>query len=106
MASALESIDDMNFETQVLASKEPFLLDFSAEWCSPCKALAPLVEALAEEFRGRLRVGTLDIDASPAVAARLGVRGAPTLVLFRDGREAARKLGLTNRRGLLELIGA
>lgn len=105
MASEIEEINDLNFEQEVLGSELPFLLDFSATWCTPCKALEPLVEELAREHRGQLRVGKLDIDSSPVVAAKLGVRGAPTLVLFRSGKEAGRKLGLTNRRGLLELTG-
>ena len=104
MARALETIDDLNFETEVLGSKLPFLLDFSASWCAPCKALSPILEALAEERRGRLRIGKLDIDASPEVAARLGVRGAPTLVLFSGGQERARKLGFSTRQALLALL--
>jgi thioredoxin 1 len=103
MTSGLEAIDDMNFDTEVLGSKQPFLLDFSATWCGPCKALQPLLEALAQEQQGRLRIGKLDIDDSPAVAARLGVRGAPTLVLFRDGQELARKLGFANKQALQTL---
>src|SRR5262245_59036462 len=105
MATSLEEINDLNFETEVLGSEQPFLLDFSAVWCAPCKALQPLVEKLAEDFRGQLRVGKIDIDDSPAVAARLGVRGAPTLIFFRNGQELARKLGFTNRSGLLHLTG-
>ena len=105
MTSSLEHIDDLNFETEVLGSEQPYLLDFSAVWCAPCKALQPIIEKLAEEYRGQLRVGKIDIDDSPGTAARLGVRGAPTLVLFRGGREHARKLGFTNRAGLLQLAG-
>ena len=86
MTSALEHITDMNFDSEVLGSDQPFLLDFSAVWCAPCKALQPVVEKLAEDFRGQLRVGKIDIDDSPAVAARFGVRGAPTLVFFRNGQ--------------------
>ena len=104
MASRLQEIDDLNFETEVLASKQPFLLDFSATWCAPCKALAPILESLAEEHEGHVRFGKLDIDSSPVVAARLGVRGAPTLVLFRDGAEAARKLGFSTRQALSALL--
>jgi thioredoxin 1 len=104
MATHLEEIDDMNFDTEVLGSEQPFLLDFSAVWCAPCRAMQPFIESLAEEYKGKLRVGKLDIDNSPAVASRLAVRGAPTLVLFRNGKEAARKLGFTNRQALVKLI--
>jgi thioredoxin 1 len=105
MTHIIEAIDDLNFDTKVLASTLPFLLDFSATWCAPCRALNPLIESLAEQYRGALRVGKIDIDASPAVAARFGVRGAPTLLVFRDGKECARRLGLTNSAGLRELVG-
>jgi thioredoxin 1 len=105
MTHLVESIDDLNFDTEVLASTLPFLLDFSATWCTPCKALNPIIESLAEQYRGALRVGKIDIDASPEVAARFGVRGAPTLLVFRDGKEYARRLGLTNRDTLIKLVG-
>ena len=105
MSTHLEDVTDASFETLVLASSEPYLLDFSALWCPPCRALEPILEALAQEHRGQLRVGKIDIDTSPEVAARYGVRGAPTLVLFRGGQEAGRKLGLTTKRALSQLIG-
>lgn len=105
MSTHLEDVTDASFERQVLGASEPYLLDFSALWCPPCRALEPILEALAEEHRGRLRIGKIDIDTSPEVAARYGVRGAPTLVLFRGGQEAARKLGLTTRKALQQLIG-
>jgi thioredoxin 1 len=101
----MEHVDDRSFEQQVLASGEPYLLDFSAVWCPPCRALEPILEALAAEHKGRLRVGKIDIDSSPEVAARYGVRGAPTVVLFKSGQEAGRRLGLTSKRALLQLIG-
>ena len=105
MTSRIEHVDDLNFERVVLEAKEPYLLDFSATWCSPCRALEPILEAIASEQDGRLRVGKIDIDESPAVAARFGVRGAPTLILFRGGKEAARRLGLTSKAALLALSG-
>jgi len=101
----VEEINDINFESEVLGSEQPFLLDFSATWCAPCRALEPIVAALADEYRGRLRVGKLDIDNSPLVAARLRVRGAPTLIVFRDGKEAARRIGFATRGALAELCG-
>jgi thioredoxin 1 len=104
MASTLETIDDLNFETEVLGSNLPFLLDFSATWCAPCRALQPILETLALEHRGQLRIGKIDLDESPGVAARLGVRGAPTLILFTGGREQARKLGFTSRQAMVSLI--
>jgi thioredoxin 1 len=105
MTRRIEHVDDLNFESTVLRSEQPYLLDFSATWCAPCRALEPILEAIAAEQQGSLRVGKLDIDDSPAVAARFGVRGAPTLILFRDGKEAARRLGLAGKATLLALIG-
>lgn len=101
----VEQVDDGSFERQVLGSGLLYLLDFSAVWCPPCRALEPILEAVARELQGRLRVGKIDIDTSPAVAARYGVRGAPTLLLFRDGKEVGRKLGLVSRSALLQLLG-
>ena len=106
MADKLESIDDLNFDKEVLGSEQPYMLEFSATWCSPCRALQPILETLADELRGQLRVGKVDIDESPAVAARFGVRGAPTVIVFRAGKECGRKLGLTQKRVLLELANA
>ena len=99
------SIDDDNFDREVLASGEPFLLDFTAAWCGPCKALAPVVEKLAAETTGRLRVGTIDIDAAPEVAQRFGIRGLPTVLVFRGGKETARHVGVTSSSRLRELAG-
>jgi len=105
MTHILEEINDLNFDREVLGSKQPYLLDFSAGWCAPCKAMQPIIEGIAKEHAGTLRVGKIDIDSSPEVAMRFGVRGAPTVILFRDGKEAARKLGFTNRQALMQLAG-
>jgi thioredoxin 1 len=101
----LLSIDDDTFEREVLASKQPFLLDFTAAWCGPCKALAPIVESLAEETAGRLKVGTIDIDEAPEIAQRFRIRSLPTVLVFRDGKEAARHVGVTTSSRLRELAG-
>jgi thioredoxin 1 len=106
MSQYLEKIDDESFAREVLGSNLPFLLDFGAVWCAPCRALEPILEELAREQHGRLRVGKIDIDDSSLIASRLGIRGAPTLVLFRSGKEVARRIGLIPKRALLELVGA
>ena len=98
-------ISDQNFEGEVLKSSTPFLLDFSAVWCSPCKMLAPIVEKIADENVGKYRVGKLDIDDSPGVAAKYGIRGVPTVVVFREGKETGRHVGVTNKETLLKLLG-
>jgi thioredoxin 1 len=103
-ANVLE-INDGNFESEVLGSAEPFLLDFSAVWCGPCKALAPIVDKLADELKGKVKVGKLDIDDSPAVATKLGIKSVPTIVVFKSGKESGRHVGVTNKDTLVKLLG-
>jgi thioredoxin 1 len=103
-ANVLE-INDLNFEAEVLKSTVPFLLDFSAVWCGPCKVLAPIVERLADEYKGKVRVGKLDIDDSPGVASKFGIRGVPTVLVFKNGEESGRHVGVTNKETLLKLVG-
>ncbi len=90
MAELLHVTD---FDNEVLGASEPMLIDFWAEWCGPCKMIAPIVEQLAEDYKGRMRVGKLDADAYPAVLQSLGIRGIPTLILFKDGKEVQRWTG-------------
>lgn len=85
MSQNVHVITDANFETEVIASKEPFLLDFWATWCGPCLAIAPHVEALANEHIGKARVGKLDVDQNNKIASRFGIRSIPTLILFKNG---------------------
>ncbi len=103
-ANVLE-INDLNFDAEVLKSPVPFLLDFSAVWCGPCKVLAPIVEKVADEYQGKVRVGKLDIDDSPAVATKFGIRGVPTVLVFKEGKESGRHVGVTNKETLLKLVG-
>jgi thioredoxin 1 len=98
-------INDLNFDTEVLKSPVPFLLDFSAVWCGPCKVLGPVVEKLADEYQGKVRVGKLDIDDSPGVATKFGIRGVPTVLVFKEGKESGRHVGVTNKETLLKLVG-
>ena len=98
-------INDLNFETEVLKSKEPFLLDFSATWCGPCKVLSPIVDKLADEYQGKVRVGKLDIDDSPGVTTKFGIRGVPTVLIFKAGQESGRHVGVTNKETLVKLLG-
>lgn len=98
-------VTDSNFQAEVLGSSVPFLLDFSATWCQPCRILAPIVEKLADEYKGKVRVGKLDIDAAPAVAMKFGIRSVPTVVVFTGGAETGRHVGATNRETLVRLLG-
>lgn len=102
--SAMRTFDDATFDAGVLASPRPVLVEFGAAWCGPCKALAPVVGKLAEERAGRIDVGVVDVDEAPGVAARLGIRGVPTLVVFVGGREVARHVGLTSHARLTQLV--
>jgi thioredoxin 1 len=98
-------INDLNFESEVLQSTLPFLLDFSAVWCGPCKVLGPIVEKLADEYKGKARVGKLDIDDSPAVASKFGIRGVPTVLVFKDGKVSGSHVGVTSKETLVKLLG-
>ncbi len=86
------SVDDDSFD-RLAAEPGLLLLEFTAQWCPPCRAIAPLLERIAAERAGVLRVAVADLDASPGLAARHGVRGAPTLIVFQQGREVGRQLG-------------
>jgi thioredoxin 1 len=98
-------IDDKNFEQEVLKAPGTVLVDFTATWCGPCKILAPIVEKLADEFVGKLKVAKVDVDQAPAVAAKYGIRSVPTVMVFQGGEKKAQHIGLTKREKLLELTG-
>lgn len=101
----VQAFNESNFEAEVLKSDVPVLVDFTATWCGPCKALAPIVEKLADEFQGKVKVGKLDIDDSPNVTAKYGVRSVPTVMVFKAGAKAGQHVGLTSRDKLVVLLG-
>ena len=96
---------EQNFSSDVLQSDTPVLVDFTATWCGPCKALAPIVDKIADEFQGKVKVGKLDIDANPNVTAKYGVRSVPTVLVFKGGQQVGKHVGLTNRDNLVKLLG-
>lgn len=98
------SVDDHSFEAEVLRAPLPVLVDFTARWCPPCKALEPVLDRIADENVGRIKVVTVDIDDAPITANRYGVRGAPTVIAFRDGERRAQHLGATSKGKLLALF--
>jgi len=102
-ANVIEVTDD-NFETDVLQSSLPVLVDFWAAWCAPCRAIAPHVEALAEQYAGQVRVGKCDIDANPNVPSQFEVRSIPTLLMFKGGQVVGQLVGAVPRPKLEELL--
>ena len=97
---------DATFESDVLTSENPVLVDFWAEWCGPCKQIAPDLEALAKDYDGRVRVVKVNIDENPRTPSRYGVRGIPTIIMFKGGEVAATKVGALPRSKLYEWVDA
>lgn len=95
---------DTNFQSEVLSNPKPVLVDFWAEWCMPCKMLAPTIDEMAEEFAGKAAVGKLDIDANQEVAASLGISAIPTVILFKGGRPVKKFVGLTSKEQLASAL--
>jgi thioredoxin 1 len=93
MSKDLVEITDANFEAEILKAGTPALVDFWAPWCGPCRAIAPFVEQLAGEYRGRVKVGKLNVDDSPGVAQRYDIRSIPTLLIFKDGAVVGQLVG-------------
>ncbi len=97
-------LNDQNFESEVLQSAQPVLVDFWAEWCGPCKMIAPLLSEAAEEYAGRMTVAKLNIDENPNTPPKFGIRSIPTLMLFKDGNVHAQKLGAMSKSQLTEFL--
>lgn len=93
MSQSVLAVSDASFETEVLKSDLPVLVDFWAEWCGPCKMIGPIVEEIASEYQGRLKVTKLNVDENATVPAKHGIRGIPTLILFKNGTVVSQKVG-------------
>lgn len=104
-SSNLIPVDDARFDELVLQSDLPVLLKFSTRQCGPCKALAPVVERVADEVKGRWRVFSIDLDEAPRIAARYGIRAVPTLLAFRQGVPQGQLVGVASRQAILKLLG-
>src|SRR5262245_66491224 len=98
------AVTDSSFASAVLASERPVLLKFEAEWCGPCKAMKPAVDEIAAEYADRVTVVSLDIDQNNQTPYKLGVRGVPTVILFKDGQVVAQKVGLQKKADLVALL--
>jgi thioredoxin 1 len=99
----VQVLTDGNFDA-IIQSQTPVLVDFWAEWCGPCRRLAPTVEALASDYAGRVTVGKLNVDENPATAGRFSIRGIPTLLLFKGGQIVEQVVGLADKADLEKLI--
>ena len=97
-------VTDETFEDEVLKAEQPVLIDYWAEWCGPCKMIAPVLEEIAEDYAGRLKVAKLNIDENPATPPKYGIRGIPTLMLFKNGSVEATKVGAVSKSQLSAFI--
>jgi thioredoxin 1 len=105
MASELiKHVSDATFEADVLQSSTPVLVDYWAEWCGPCKAIAPILDEVATGYEGRLQIAKMNVDENRDIPAQFGIRGIPTLMLFKDGKLAATKVGALSKSQLTAFI--
>ena len=104
MAEALQMVTDDNFETEVDGAAGAVLVDFSADWCPPCKILGPIIEEVAKDVADRAKVVSLDVSASPKTAARFNILNVPTMIFFKDGNEVTRLVGVTPKEKIIEEI--
>lgn len=99
-----KSVTDASFEADVLKASKPVLVDFWAEWCGPCRSIAPSIEALAEEYAGKIDVVKVNIDENPMSPTQYGVRGIPTLLIFKDGKVAAQQVGAAPKSAIKDWV--
>jgi thioredoxin 1 len=104
MSEMIKHVSDTSFEKDVLQSANPVLVDFWAEWCGPCKMFAPVLDDIAKQYEGRLTVAKLDIDANPATPGKYGIRGIPTLILYKGGQAHAQKVGALSKSQLTAFL--
>lgn len=102
----IPSLTDTTFDEEIGAADEPVVVDFWAEWCGPCKLVSPILDEIAHEHEGKLRVAKLNIDDNPKVTLRYGVMSIPTMIVFKDGQEAARLIGAKGKGQLLQELSA
>lgn len=105
MGNFAKNVTDNEFETDVLGSDKPVLVDFWAEWCGPCRMIAPSVEAVAEEFNGKAGFYKMNVDENQNVPNRYGIRGIPTLILFKGGEEQERIVGAVSKDAIAKVVG-
>jgi len=101
---AMAAVTEASFDTEVLRASTPVVVDFTAEWCAPCHAIVPSLEAISDELVGQVKIARLDVDLHPAIATRYGVRSMPTLVVFRNGEPTAMQVGAASKSRLSDWI--
>lgn len=106
MSEHIVKVTDDSFEEEVLSSDVPVLVDYWAEWCGPCKTIAPVLDELADEYDGKMKVAKLNIDENPNTPPKYGIRGIPTLMLFRNGEIEATKVGSLSKTQLTEFLSS
>jgi thioredoxin len=104
MSERVKEVTDNSFETEVLQSDKPVLMDFWAEWCGPCRIMAPMIEAVAEQYSESASVVKLNVDDNPLSAANYGIKAIPTMILFNKGKEVERIVGVTGKESIGRLI--
>jgi len=104
MAGKVLILDESNWQTEVIESDKPVLVDFWAPWCGPCRIIAPIIEELAEEFEGKLKVGKLNTDENPNIAMKYGIRAIPTVMLFKNGDVVDTRIGVQPKESLKQMV--